>query len=91
MLRCRQGRAAGKTWWNHWLLKGPGQEGEELDDEDDMLWHKKGGLKTQMFAPCDLRKDEERRLKNPWVRTTQLSLLEVPPLFVLLEYGLGML
>ena len=37
MLHCQQGRAAGKTQWNRWLSKGPGQEGEELDDEDDML------------------------------------------------------
>ena len=37
MLRCQRGRAAGKTWWNHWLLKSPGREGEELDNEDDML------------------------------------------------------
>ena len=56
-----------------------------------MLQHKKGGLKTRMFAPRNLGKDEERRLENPWVHTMQLSLLEVPSLFVLLEYGLGVL
>ena len=91
MLRCQQGRAAGKTQWNRWLSKGPGQEGEELD-EDDMFQHKKGGSKTRRFAPCHLGKKKERRLENLWVRTTQLSsFLEVPPLFVLLEYSLGML
>ena len=61
-------------------------------DEDDMFQHKKGGSKTRMFAPRDLGKNKERWLKNLWVHITQLSpFLEVPPLFVLLEYGLGVL
>ena len=73
MLRCWRGRVAGKTRWNRWLSKGPGQEGEELD-EDDMFQHKKGSSKTRVFAPRDLGKNKERQLENLWVRTMQLSL-----------------
>ena len=25
---------AGKTWWKRWLSRCPGQDGEELDEED---------------------------------------------------------
>ena len=94
MLHFQQGRAAGKTWWNRWLSKGPGQEGEELDDEDVMFFFTQEGRLENMNV-CTTRsfgKDEERWLENLKVRTTQLSsFLEVPPLFVLLEYSLGML
>ena len=93
MLCCQRGRAVGKTQWNHWLSKGPGWEGEELDDEDDMVLTQEGRLEnTNVCTMRSFGKDEERRLENTKVCTMQLGLfLEVPPLFVHLEYGLGML
>ena len=92
MLNCQQGRAVGKTQWNRWLSKGPGWEGEELDDEVDMFLYQKGGSKTRMFAPHDLGRNEREAAREPVGshHATQ-SFLEVSPLFVLLEYGLGVL
>ena len=37
---------AGNTWWKRWLSKHPGQDGEELDDED-IVGGQGGGSRTQ--------------------------------------------
>ena len=53
MLHCRHSKAVGKIQWNRWLSNGPGRDGEEVDDEEDIVSTSRGErqLENTGFTP----------------------------------------